>query len=202
MTICAQGRDCLFGEIHGDCMVLNNAGLMLQKTWNAMPERFPCFELDAFVIMPNHVHFIVFNAGVPVVDTLIYNSVGANPCGRPDSNRDSGGHNHQHNQGGQNSGGHKPRPYGERVSDFVGAFKSITTHEYTIEVKQSGWPAFSGRLWQRNYYERVVRNEDELHGFREYIQYNPARWAEDEENSTQKPGTHKPGTHKGMPLQN
>lgn len=78
------------------------------------------------------------------------------------------------------SGGHKTRPYGETVTDVIGAFKSITTHEYTVGVKQSAWQAFSGRLWQRNYYERVVRDDDELHGFREYIRYNPLKWANDE----------------------
>ena len=65
---------------------------------------------------------------------------------------------------------------------MIGAFKSITTHEYTVGVKDRGWTHFPGRLWQRNYYERVIRNDGELHDIREYIVNNPLRWAVDVEN--------------------
>lgn len=60
-------------------------------------------------------------------------------------------------------------------------FKTMTTNAYIHGVKQSDWPPFPGRLWQRNYYERVIRNEDELADIREYIRSNPLRWADDEE---------------------
>lgn len=58
----------------------------------------------------------------------------------------------------------------------------MTTNEYMKNVAQSGWPPFPGRLWQRNYYERIIRNDAELEKFRAYIQHNPERWGEDEEN--------------------
>lgn len=64
----------------------------------------------------------------------------------------------------------------------VQAFKSITTHRYTIGVKQQGWTLFHGRLWQRNYYEHVVRNEDDLAQIGGYIVNNPLRWALDPDN--------------------
>lgn len=158
VTICTQGRECLFGQIDNEIMVLNDAGRMLEKVWNELPQRFGGIELDAFVVMPNHVHFIVFNVGAPLVGAQ------------------------EQDQGGQDSGGYKTRPYGQTITDVIGAFKSITTHEYTVGVKQKGWPSFPGRLWQRNFYERVVRDEGELNGFREYIECNPLRWADDEEN--------------------
>ena len=68
------------------------------------------------------------------------------------------------------------------LGEIVGAFKSITTNEYIRGVKQHDWPSFPGKLWQRNYFERVIRDENELNRIREYIIYNPVKWAEDEDN--------------------
>lgn len=64
----------------------------------------------------------------------------------------------------------------------VQAFKSITTVEYTRGVKESGWPPFDKRLWQRDHYERIIRDEDELQAIREYIAHNPSVWDADEED--------------------
>jgi REP element-mobilizing transposase RayT len=58
----------------------------------------------------------------------------------------------------------------------------LTTARYRHGVKQSNWPPFPGRLWQRNYYERINRNEAELDAARKYIAENPTKWAEDQEN--------------------
>ena len=64
----------------------------------------------------------------------------------------------------------------------MGAFKSITTDEYIHGVKAASWLPFDSRLWQRNYYEHVIRNEDSLNRIRQYILANPAQWAIDREN--------------------
>ena len=55
----------------------------------------------------------------------------------------------------------------------------MTTNEYIRGVRQYGWPEFSGKLWQRNYWERIVRDEGELQSVRQYIRNNPAQWALD-----------------------
>ncbi|MBN1485523.1 MAG: hypothetical protein JXA37_12470 [Chloroflexia bacterium] len=68
------------------------------------------------------------------------------------------------------------------MGDIVGAFKSITTVEYIRGVKQSAWPPFPNRLWQRNYHEHIIRDEDELNRIRQYIDENPLYWAFDQEN--------------------
>jgi len=65
------------------------------------------------------------------------------------------------------------------LGTIVGAFKSITTDEYLARVKTRGWRVFRRRLWQRNYYEHIVRTDEALERIREYICTNPARWAED-----------------------
>jgi REP element-mobilizing transposase RayT len=65
---------------------------------------------------------------------------------------------------------------------IIQAFKSLTTNAYIRGVNQHGWPTFPGLLWQRNYYERVIRDEEELTATRAYIRDNPAWWGEDAEN--------------------
>jgi len=65
------------------------------------------------------------------------------------------------------------------LPDVVHRFKSLTTARYRHGVKDEGWPPFPGRVWQRNYWEHVIRDEEALRQIREYIVNNPARWAED-----------------------
>jgi REP element-mobilizing transposase RayT len=69
-----------------------------------------------------------------------------------------------------------------RLGDVVGAFKSLATIGYIDGVKTEGWPAARGRLWQRNYYEHVIRDEGALNRIRRYVDDNPARWEFDDEN--------------------
>jgi putative transposase len=66
--------------------------------------------------------------------------------------------------------------------DIMGAFKSMTTHAYVQGVESLGWPPFTSRLWQRNYYEHIIRHEHDLEHSRAYIADNPRRWAFDHEN--------------------
>ncbi|TXK95032.1 hypothetical protein BMR02_01830 [Methylococcaceae bacterium HT1] len=65
------------------------------------------------------------------------------------------------------------------VGDVVGAFKSLSTNEYIQQVKSNNWPRFNKRLWQRNYYEHIIRNEDSHLIISQYIQSNPVKWQED-----------------------
>ena len=59
-------------------------------------------------------------------------------------------------------------------------FKTMTTNEYINNVKQNDWWSFSGKLWQRNYYEHIIRDETEMNKIREYIVNNPLHWTTDE----------------------
>ncbi len=155
VTICTQNRALLFGDTVDGEMVLTQPGLMVETVWNELPNRFPHLELDACVVMPNHMHGIFVLHNTQTVE-----------------------HNTQ-------MGDHKDRPYGTlpgTVGRVVQAFKSITTHEYTRGVKQCGWPRFKGKIWQRNYYEHVIRSDGELNRIRKYIAENPAQWALDREN--------------------
>ena len=155
VTICAHDRECLFGEIVDGKMILYDAGRMIDEQWQELETRFPHIELDEYVIMPNHFHGIIL--------------VGATLVVAQETTKDRAGT--------------RPAPTeGTTIGDIVGAFKSITTDQYINGVNTEDWQPFSSRLWQRNYYERVIRNEDELNEIRQYIIDNPAKWYTDEEN--------------------
>lgn len=172
VTVCAQGRQCLFGTVINGVMQVNDAGRMVEAVWHELPERFIHVTLDECVVMPNHFHCIVLlpDRGKPRV--CPYDDGRGESCIRPES-------------GHKDPGDHKDRPYGtmnDSLGRIIQVFKSLTTNAYIRGVKENGWPPFPGRLWQRNFYERVIRDDAELAATREYIAINPDNWAEDEEN--------------------
>lgn len=82
-------------------------------------------------------------------------------------------------------GDHKGRPYKNNkptLGNIIGTFKSITTNEYIRGVKIKKWPPFNHRIWQRNYYEHIIRNEKSLNKIRQYIIDNPPKWEIDKYN--------------------
>ncbi|MBM3190823.1 MAG: transposase [Chloroflexi bacterium] len=188
VTLCAQGKACLFGDVAGHEMVLNGAGEMVRRVWDELATHYPGVALDAFVLMPNHLHGIIVIEGIaPASDDRRGESrrVFA-PRIRPDPppRRDEG----EHRAG-------RPalvRPYGngERplgtlagsLGRILQVLKALTTRAYIRGVREEGWPPFEGRLWQRNYWERVIRNERELRAIQEYIANNPVQWTEDRLN--------------------
>ena len=157
VTIVTQGRSCLFGEIVGQEMRLNEAGEMMSGIWEALPQRFPVIEIDMFVVMPNHLHGIVIikNRATTTVDNPKSTNVGAGLVPA------------------QYTDGHTTKRATTRVAptlgDVIGAYKSLTTVEYVRGVKTMEWTPFHGRLWQRNYYEHIVRHEDSLRHLQQYI---------------------------------
>ncbi|MFW5701273.1 MAG: hypothetical protein ACOCWM_06240, partial [Cyclobacteriaceae bacterium] len=70
----------------------------------------------------------------------------------------------------------------KRLGDMVGAFESITTVEYIRGVKQKKWPPFTKKLWQRNYWEHIIRHEKSYQRISDYIINNPAKWDSDKFN--------------------
>ena len=171
VTICVQERESLFGTIAEGVMRLNDAGRMVADLWAGLPARFPDLNLDEYAVMPNHFHGI-----------LVLTGRRGEPCVRPQSQEGKTTGDHKDRE---NPGDHKDRPYGTRdgsIGRIMQAFKSLTTHAYIYGVTHHQWQPFPGRLWQRNYYEHVIRDEAELHNARQYIVDNPLRWEEDTEN--------------------
>ena len=153
VTIVAQGRASFFGVVSGEEMRLNEAGRMAYRTWESLPLRFSGIDIDLFVVMPNHLHGIVVIREQPVGAPL----VGARRSVPSDSKATT-------------------------LGDVIGAYKSLTTLEYVRGVRTMNWPPFQKRLWQRNYYEHVVRDSESLDGIRQYILDNPTQWSLDPEN--------------------
>jgi len=78
-----------------------------------------------------------------------------------------------------------PRQTNPALGDIIGAFKSITTLEYIRGIDHLNWPHFHERLWQRNYHDHIIRDDNAWYRIHLYIQTNPARWAEDRERPAQ-----------------
>jgi putative transposase len=236
VTVCTQDRYCYFGQISDGQMQLNDAGRMVWAEWHALPTRFPGIQLDEFVVMPNHVHAVVWIVGAPLVgarspDGADGATTGAAPAGvvgaplvgaRSPDRADGAttgaaptgvvgaplvGARSPDGADGATTGAApagvvgaplvgaqspdgadgattRVAPTGARctIGDVIGAFKSITTNGYIQGVNGHHWATFPGRLWQRNYYEQVIRNDETLNRIRQYIVDNPAQWADDDEN--------------------
>ena len=161
VTICAQHRLCLFGDIVDGKIRLNTAGSAVQAVWNELPRRFARLELDAFVVMPNHVHGIAAFVGAGLA---LPGDEGVARKGAA-SSTPTRGHAEYGTAGGAPA-----------LGDVVRAFKSLSA------IRVNRLLTRSGPLWQRNYYEHVIRDEDELKRIREYIANNPMQWELDREN--------------------
>lgn len=176
VTVIAQGRMTLFGDVVNGQLQLNPAGEMVHRIWMELPNRFPPIVMDTFIVMPNHVHGIIILAGVDLAGTPNTNE-------RSDVDIKSRGTTRV-----------APTDDGRtRLGNVVGVFKSLTTLEYTRGVRDTNWPPFQRRLWQRNFYEHIVRTDVSLQKFRKYIVDNPVQWPFDRENpKALSPRSHSP----------
>jgi putative transposase len=165
ITVCTQGRRCLFGEIEKGRMILNNAGKMIGRWWNELKNKYANIEIDKYVVMPNHCHGII----------NIVVTVGADQCVCPNEKGEQGEYKGEHIGSPQQDLPLRGRP----IYKMVQWFKTMTTNEYIRNVKQNHWEPFDDKLWQRNYYEQIVRDEKSLRHIREYIANNPYRWQQD-----------------------
>jgi len=147
MTICTQNRELLFGNVKNKEMHLNEYGNIANKYWLDLSERYPNIMLDEYIIMPNHIHGIIFiqnnDNTVGVIHEL--------PLHDPKQRRKM------------------------LIPKIVGYFDMNVAKQINILRNTRG-----KRVWQRNYYEHVIRDEADLNRIREYIINNPANWYDDE----------------------
>lgn len=160
ITICCKNRICRFGNVVDGKMMLNEFGIVAYNEWVKLSERFSNFELDVFQIMPNHMHGIILLNDISVAgftpaqnDLYTQNDVKPN-----DNNRTTA----------------RVAP---TVSNIVGAYKSLVANGCLDIFKSQN--ETMGKLWQRNYYEHIIRNEQSYQTIAEYIINNPAKWADD-----------------------
>jgi putative transposase len=154
VTICIHQRECRFGEVVDSNMRLNDLGRTVQTILIELPSHYQGVALDSFVVMPNHVH------GIIVLNPVEARFIAPNDVVRC-KGEDQGAH-----QGAMN--------LAPTVGEIVRGFKARCTHVINKNRQTPGAP-----VWQRNYYEHVIRNEADYTRIAEYVADNPRRWAED-----------------------
>lgn len=151
-------------------MECNATGMMVFKVWDSLPERFPIV-LDEFVVMPDHVHGIIILqnlVGVGLVPTLGKDEI-------PNQEMQILGVHQENDHNVQRATTRVALTKNPILGDVVGAFKSITTNQYIKGVRELDWKPFEKRFWERDYHERIIRNDTELEQKRNYILENPVR---------------------------
>lgn len=167
VTICTQDRSNVFGTIIDGAVRLNPIGDIVGTYWESLPSHFPSIELDAWVVMPNHLHGIVVLSEPNCTATLpLRRAVGT--------------------QSGS-------------LGAIIQNFKSVTSRRIKAAARCAAETSADLRgvlaagsvadyshqrstIWQRNYYEHIIRSEADLDRIREYIADNPARWETDGNN--------------------
>ena len=160
LTICAAGRKHIFGRINGDRLVLSPLGNIVRKCWFQLPEHFPQASLNEFVVMPNHLHGII---ALTLGTRRVPAPVGARYIVPSSENA------------------HMPerfqKPVEGSIPTIVRVFKAAVTREARASL---GW---KDEIWQRNYFERVLRDGKDYANASRYVLENPMRWKWDRENA-------------------
>jgi putative transposase len=184
VTIVSFKRACLFGEVVDGAMAENSLGKIVWEEWfrSASIRKEIHLYKDEFVIMPNHVHGIIW------IDADTVGADGVRPD--EDAGADAGGAYHE-KKGALHAPLHRqPRSLGS----FIAGFKASVTHRAIREltsragdqpasaVSGSSEPDNSGKIWQRNYYEHIIRDQADYERICGYIIDNPANWNQDDEN--------------------
>jgi putative transposase len=155
VTIVTHHRDCLFGEIVNKEMILNDLGKITDECWRAIPEHFPFVEFGMHVVMPNHMH------GIIVI----------NDDNRADTNTSA------------RRGAIYRAPTIEQLGKpTVGSLPTIVRSYKAAVTRLIGRKHNTTGIWQRNYYEHIIRDEKDLQNKTDYIEANPMLWDEDENN--------------------
>ena len=161
VTIVTRRKLCLFGTVKDGRVQLNASGQLMDEAWKWLAERHPYVELDQYVVMPNHLHGIIFLTDGPESDSEL--ATGWIPRHGPSRSA--------------------PTRRRKSLGRLVGAFKTVGTRRVNLAEGTVGRV-----IWQRNFYERVIRSERELGLTREYIVNNPLAWELDRENPSNATG--------------
>lgn len=153
VTICTAQKRCVFGKIVNDVMHLNDYGRIVEQCWHVLPQHFEHVVLDEFVVMPNHVHgILLFRHGKEgTPEACPYDEPHVRKFGRSET---------------------------KTLSVVIGQMKMRVTQAINAYRIQRGRGKVA--VWQRNYYERIIRDENELNEIKRYIIENPLNWSTDE----------------------
>ncbi|MDD5088399.1 MAG: transposase [bacterium] len=156
ITVCTKDKQSLLGNIESGTSILSDWGKIAQQVWRALPETYPRVELDEFVVMPNHIHAILFLQDEP---SNIAPSVSSSRGGLSEA---------------------QPDRASASLSEIIRHFKTTSAKAVNRARRTPGHP-----VWQRGFHEHVIRNEEDLFNTRQYIRQNPLKWELDRENPSQ-----------------
>ena len=148
VTVCAQGRQSVFGKIMDGRMQMSRIGKIVDECWRVIPDHFAHIRLDEYMVMPDHIHGIIF----------VDHARRGTACRAPTTERFG-------------------KPVAGSIPTIVRSFKSAVTKRIH-EIPGIEYIA----VWQRNYYEHIIRNDADLNRVRQYIEFNPQQWPFDREN--------------------
>jgi putative transposase len=198
VTICIKNRACLFGEIINHEMILNAAGVMVDKWYNELGNKFSDIKCHEHIVMPNHFHCIIENTGGMGANRRVCSDDVFSPDDSSSHDTEMGGHIGPPLRHPDNTINHSisDEPIlGEPIlGEHIGSplhrvlqwFKTMSTNEYIRNVKNNHWQPFDGKLWQRNYYEHIIRDEKSYLAISQYIINNPLNWNNDSINPKKK----------------
>ncbi len=158
ITLCTYRRECLFGEIMDGEMQLNPYSMIVAANYRWLSEQYPYVHLDTWVVMPNHFHGILVLTDQPGRGDLQIAPTHTENAVTPS----------------------EKMPKHKSLGRLIGAFKTVSTKRIHIIRDAPGTT-----VWQRNYYEHIIRNDKALNNIRRYIQMNPVNWRLDRLYSNQ-----------------
>jgi putative transposase len=165
ITICTNEMECPFGHVENDEMILNPNGQIAYDEWLRTPQIRPNISLDVFEIMPNHMHGIIIINESPAIHRGESPTAGRGELNSPGAM-----------PGGQELNSPQPNPAFRSPSKTVGSivrgYKSAVTNQ--INLLGNNEP-----VWQRDYYEHIIRNEKSYQRISDYIVNNAKNWKQD-----------------------
>ena len=206
VTICTYRRLLMFGDIIDGKMILNEFGEIAERQWQCLKNRFNIGNLSVFQIMPNHIHTIIHtitdnnqrnavgatlavalnaDSAAPYAEHTAQNADCIVSCA--DSAAPYAERTAQNADCTARRAGASPAPTTVdvdagtdttyTVGDIVGAFKSLVYMRCLDLCKSNN--KILGKIWQRNFYEHIIRNHDDYRRIAKYIKNNPVNWKDD-----------------------
>jgi putative transposase len=171
ITICTSNRECYFGEIKEETLILSEIGKIVYSEWLKTPEIRPDMniELGEFIVMPNHFHGILIIGKNQFNDDV--------PNGRDAMHRDSDGRDAMHGVSTNDMGNKYQNQFGpqsKNLSSIIRGFKSAVT----VQARQ----IHADFGWQSRFYDHIIRNGKSYDNISQYIIDNPRKWIDDEFN--------------------
>ena len=173
ITICTKNKIKMLSEIINNTTVGNDAlvvpskiGEMVNECWNNIQTKNKNIYINEYIIMPNHIHGIIEITNQKEVHFCIDKKYGFETIEHQKHIYDKNGFEVSERRGRRS------------LQNIIKDFKSVTTRKYNAMVNEK----YKNCLWQKSYYEHVIRNEKELYKIQEYIQNNPINWIIDENN--------------------